>query len=541
MKINWMFRALVAMLVAVVGISVTAAQEAASEELPDLEGRTITVAVENLYPPFNSINPETNEAEGWDYDAVNEICRRLNCVPEYVETAWDGMILAVSNGEYDMAADGITITEERAEVVDFSDGYIQTQQVLLVRLDEDRFTTMEEFVASPDLLMGSQPGTTNYELAAELLGGEERIVAYDSFPVAVQALIAGDVDAVLMDDTAGQGYTGVNASEVKITGEPLQSDELGFIFAKGSNLVEPFNAALASMREDRTLEIINAKWFPPQMPDLGGRTVTVAVENLYPPFNSINPETNEAEGWDYDAVNEICARLNCVPEYVETAWDGMILAVSNGEYDMAADGITITDERAEVVDFSIGYIRTDQVLLARVDEDRFTTMEEFVASPDLLMGSQPGTTNYELAAELLGGEERIVAYDSFPVAVQALIAGDVDAVLMDDTAGQGYTGVNADQVKITGEPLQSDYLGFIFQKGSELTRAFDIAIISMMNDGKLAEINAKWFGEAGEETTEDTGETGEVPAATTEATDEATAEDPPVETAEPTAEETVEG
>ncbi|MCL4253667.1 MAG: transporter substrate-binding domain-containing protein, partial [Anaerolineae bacterium] len=76
-------------------------------ELPDLEGRVITVAVENAYIPFNFLDPETGEPAGWDYDAIGEICARLNCVPEYIETSWDGMIVAVSNGEFDVAADGI--------------------------------------------------------------------------------------------------------------------------------------------------------------------------------------------------------------------------------------------------------------------------------------------------------------------------------------------------------------------------------------------------------------------------------------------------
>jgi ABC-type amino acid transport substrate-binding protein len=496
-------KALVFILLLAFSLSmVNAQEEEASGELPDLEGRTVTVAVENAYPPFNSINPETGEAEGWDYDAVNEICRRLNCVPEFVETAWDGMILAVSQGQYDMAADGITITEDRAEIVDFSDGYIQTEQFLLVRIDEDRFTNFDELMAIPELLVGSQPGTTNYELAANLLDSEERLIAYNTFGEAVLALIAGDIDAVMLDSTAGQGYVGLNADQVKITGEPLTSDELGFIFPKGSDLVEPVNAALDSMRADGTLRMINAKWFPPTLPDLEGRTVTVAIENTYPPFNSINPETGEAEGWDYDSVREICTRLNCTPEFVETTWDGLLLAVSNGEFDVAADGITITSDRAEIVDFSIGYIRTDQVLLVRVDEDRFTNFEEFAADDSLLIGTQPGTTNYETASNLLGGDSRIVAYNTFGDTVLALIAGDVDAVIMDNTAGVGYVGLNADQVRITGEPLQSDQLGFAFPKGSELVEAFDAAIISMMNDGTLETLNQKWFAGQGEEEAE---------------------------------------
>jgi polar amino acid transport system substrate-binding protein len=221
----------------------------------------ITVAVENAYKPFNFIDPETGEAVGWDYDALHEICRRLNCVPEFVQTAWDGMILAVSNGEYDMAADGITITEERAEIVDFSQGYVTLEQVLLARIDEERFSSVEELVANEDLTVGVQPGTTNYFVAIDLVG-EGRLVAYETFPVAVQALIAGDVDTVVMDDVAGQGYVGVNADRVKIVGEPLTAQEaLGFIFPKGSDLVAPVNAALDSMRADGTLESINNKWF----------------------------------------------------------------------------------------------------------------------------------------------------------------------------------------------------------------------------------------------------------------------------------------
>jgi polar amino acid transport system substrate-binding protein len=469
-----------------------------AQELPDLGGRVITVAVENAYKPFNFIDPETGEAVGWDYDALHEICRRLNCVPEFVQTAWDGMILAVSNGEYDMAADGITITEERAEIVDFSQGYVTLEQVLLARIDEERFSSVEELVANEDLTVGVQPGTTNYFVAIDLVG-EGRLVAYETFPVAVQALIAGDVDTVVMDDVAGQGYVGVNADRVKIVGEPLTAQEaLGFIFPKGSDLVAPVNAALDSMRADGTLESINNKWFlgaaeTVALPDLGGRVITVAVENAYKPFNFIDPETGEAVGWDYDALHEICRRLNCVPEFVQTAWDGMILAVSNGEYDMAADGITITEERAEIVDFSQGYVTLEQVLLARIDEERFSSVEELVANEDLTVGVQPGTTNYFVAIDLVG-EGRLVAYETFPVAVQALIAGDVDTVVMDDVAGQGYVGVNADRVKIVGEPLTAqEALGFIFPKGSDLVAPVNAALDSMRADGTLESINNKWF------------------------------------------------
>ncbi len=466
-----------------------------AQDLPDLMGATITVAVENAYIPFNYIDQETGEAIGWDYDTLGELCARLNCVPEYIETSWDGMILAVSNGEYDMAADGITIKADRAEIVDFSDGYISLEQVVLGRIDEMRFDGSEALAADASLIVGVQPGTTNYWVALELVG-EERIVTYETFPVAVQALIAGDVDAVVMDDVAGQGYVGVNTEQLQIVGGPLTAtEELGFIFPLGSELRDAINAGLDSMRADGTLLAINNKWFlgAEALPDLMGATITVAVENAYIPFNYIDQETGEAVGWDYDTLGELCARLNCVPEYIETSWDGMILAVSNGEYDMAADGITIKADRAEIVDFSDGYISLEQVVLGRIDEMRFDGSEALAADASLIVGVQPGTTNYWVALELVG-EERIVTYETFPVAVQALIAGDVDAVVMDDVAGQGYVGVNTEQLQIVGGPLTAtEELGFIFPLGSELRDAINAGLDSMRADGTLEAINNKWF------------------------------------------------
>ncbi len=469
----------------------------ADGHLPDLGGRTVVVAVDNAYIPFSFID-ESGEAMGWDYDVLGEICARLHCATEWIETGWDGLITAVSRGEYDVSAGGITITDDRAEVVAFSDGYMKTIQRLMVRLDEDRFADAAEFAAG-DFTIGVQVATTNYEAAAELIG-EERVVAYDSFGFAVQALISGDVDGVVMDDVAGQGYVGVNSGDIKLLADELVSDELGFIYPQDSELVEPFNMALDSMREDGALDAINAKWFggaeeeDMMLPDLGGRAVTVAVENAYPPFNTLNPDTGDPEGWDYDTLGEICARLNCVPDYIETSWEGLIVAVSNGEYDMAADGITITEERSEIVDFGDGYIDVIQRMMVRVEEDNFANAADFVAG-DFVVGVQVATTNYIAAESLLGeGSERIVAYGEFGLAVQALITGDIDAVVIDDVAGQGYVGLNADKIKLLPDDLIKQQLGFVYPQGSDLVEPFNMALDSMREDGTLADINAKWFG-----------------------------------------------
>lgn len=257
------------MMLAMVSVSMAQDEEATEEpiELPDLDGRVITVAVENVYPPFNFLD-ENDEGMGWDYDVMAEICERLNCVAELVETSWDAMIVSVSLGELDMAANGITITEERKELVAFSDGYVTLTQVFLVRADDDRFSTVEEFIADENLLIGVNPATTNYETAVDLLGDEDspRLLALDQ-DVAVQALLAGDLDAVIVDGFVGQRYTTLYPDDLKLLDEELTApEELGFIFPLDSDLVEPINLALASMRQDGTLDELNLYWFGGEAP-----------------------------------------------------------------------------------------------------------------------------------------------------------------------------------------------------------------------------------------------------------------------------------
>ncbi len=250
--------------------------------LPDLGGRSISVAIENAYPPFNYIDTSSGEAIGWDYDMINEMCSRLNCTPEFVQVSWEGMIVAVAGGEYDMAADGISITAERAKQVDYSMPYITTIQRFMVRKDETRFPTAQAFIDSKDSKISSQLATTNYELAVKLVG-EDRIIGTSDFGSAIQALIAGDVDAVIIDDVAGQGYVGANANAIKMLPDELSSDPLGFIFPKGSDLVAPFDAALTSMMADQSLARISAFWGLGAPVDDIGTTLKLQAEDAADP------------------------------------------------------------------------------------------------------------------------------------------------------------------------------------------------------------------------------------------------------------------
>lgn len=251
-------------LVLAAAAAALAASGVLADSLPDLDGLEIVVATENTYPPLQFIDSEGAQV-GWEYDAVAEIASRLNLTVTYDNMSWDAMIPAVSGGQVDMAMNGITIREDRAEVVDFSDTYMVSQMLMLVRGDEDSFDDAASFAADDSLLMAAQPGTTPFYVGVyEVLDGDEanpRIKLFETFGATVAALGAGDVDLVLTDSTAGEGYVAASDGALKIVGEPLGTEEFGFIFPPGSDLVEPFNAALAEMHEDGTIEALNVRWF----------------------------------------------------------------------------------------------------------------------------------------------------------------------------------------------------------------------------------------------------------------------------------------
>ncbi len=264
MKIAAIVPGLVYGLVSGLALAVSA-PFAAAQALPDLGGREVVVVTENAYPPLQFVEAASGNAIGWEYDAMAEIAKRLNITVKYENTSWDAMIPAVSEGQFDLGMTGITIRDDRKEKVDFSDSYMTSQMVMMVRGDEDRFADAASFGADAELLIAAQPGTTPFYVSVyEVLDGDEanpRIKLFETFGATVEALRAGDVDLVLTDGTAGQGYVDASEGKLKIVGSPLGTEDFGFIFPKGSDLVAPMNAAIAALKADGSIEALNKKWF----------------------------------------------------------------------------------------------------------------------------------------------------------------------------------------------------------------------------------------------------------------------------------------
>ena len=224
------------------------------------------MVTENAYPPLQFMDKDGKKYLAGNSDMVAEMAKRLNMKVKYANISWDAMIPAVAEGQFDIGMDGITIKrDERKAKVDFSDPYMRSESIMLVRGDETGFTDAKSFGAGCKLLIGAQAGTTPFYTAVySVLDGNDqnpRIKLFETFGASVEALKAGDVDTVLTDETAGKGYVAASAGKLKLVGEPLGSEDFGFIFQKGSALEAPINAAIASMKADGTLDALTKKWF----------------------------------------------------------------------------------------------------------------------------------------------------------------------------------------------------------------------------------------------------------------------------------------
>jgi len=232
--------------------------------LPNLNGRFITIAVENNYLPFNYILAETGEPNGWDYEVWDEVCALLNCVPVFETAVWTDLLTAVASGQYDAAAGSIAITPERAELVEFSDSYLSVEQRLMARSDEHLFTTVDEFVAGDSFIVGVRANDTTADTANALLDAE-RIQPFAQYPALFDALGAGDIDAMIIQTVIGeklqQDYKGVEAQRFKFASGVLSHERLGFIFPLGSDLTQPVNAALYALYLDGTMSRLSRPYF----------------------------------------------------------------------------------------------------------------------------------------------------------------------------------------------------------------------------------------------------------------------------------------
>ena len=215
-----------------------------------------TVGTEPGFPPFESLS-ESGEFEGFDIDLMTEIGDRAGKTVEFNSLPFDSLIAALQGGTIDAAISGMTITEERAETVDFSDPYFQAGLAIAVAEDDNETTTLEDLEGKR---IAVQLGTTGASTAEEVEGAT--ITTFESAPLALLELSNGNVDAVINDAPATlEAISSDNIPRIKVVGELLTEESYGIAMPQGSENVALVNDALTEIRADGTYDTIYEKWF----------------------------------------------------------------------------------------------------------------------------------------------------------------------------------------------------------------------------------------------------------------------------------------
>jgi len=245
---------------------------------------TIKIGTEGAYPPWNGTNA-AGELEGAEIDLAKDLCERMNATCILVAQDWDGIIPALQNGKYDAIIAGMSITAERMEVIDFSQGYAtepasfaaHNNSILIQKLGGVTGTVNLDLGESAEIdtlkaalkggVIGVQGSTTHENFVREVLGDTVTVRTYDTQLNLELDLAAGRLDAALSDTGSMEAFMATSAgSRISLFGPKLGGGQFGPGVGVGlrqadTDLKAMFNKAINEARADGTLAAHFVKWF----------------------------------------------------------------------------------------------------------------------------------------------------------------------------------------------------------------------------------------------------------------------------------------
>ena len=231
-----------------------AASSEASGELTTVEAGKLIMATNATFPPYE-MTTDAGDFEGIDVEIAGAIAEKLGLELQIDDMDFDAALLSVQQGKADIVMAGVSVTEDRLLVMDFSDSYATGIQSIIVPEDSD-------LASADDLaghMIGCQRGTTGYIYCSDDFG-DESVTAYDNGLTAVQALVNGQVDCVVIDNAPAQEFVAANPG-LKILDTSYVEEEYAIGMGKGNTaMLEAVNGALADLKEDGTIQAIVDKY-----------------------------------------------------------------------------------------------------------------------------------------------------------------------------------------------------------------------------------------------------------------------------------------
>jgi polar amino acid transport system substrate-binding protein len=223
------------------------------------------------------------------------------------------------------------------------------------------------------------------------------------------------------------------------------------------------------------------------------KSIIVASEASFPPMEFID-DKEQIVGFDVDVISAAALAAGMNVEIRNVAWDGIFGALKDGQADVIASSVTITDERKAQFDFTRPYYKAGQCLLVRTaDKAKYPSIE---ALKGKAVGVQLSTTGADYMQKL-GGYE-VKQYNTAGLAIIDLANGLIEGVLIDKPVADYHAAKKPefkDKVAVVGQPQTSEQFGFVVRKGeTELLKKLNAALEELERNGTLRKLEAKWFG-----------------------------------------------
>ncbi len=229
----------------------------AGENLDQIKAAgVIKIGTEGTYAPFTFHNAD-NKLVGFDVEIGQAVAEKLGVKAEFVEGKWDGLIAGIDANRYDAVINQVGITEARKQKYDFSDLYIVSKAVLIVKDDNAEIKSFEDLKGKTS----AQSLSSNFGKIAEAAGAE--LVGTDGFDQSIQLVLTGRADATINDSLSFLDFKKQKPdAPVKIAAEKEEADASGIIVRKGDpELVAAINKALADIKADGTYQKIADTYF----------------------------------------------------------------------------------------------------------------------------------------------------------------------------------------------------------------------------------------------------------------------------------------
>lgn len=220
--------------------------------------KTLTVATDTNFPPFEFKDPETGKHTGFDVELWDAIAKKIGLEYDLQPMDFNGIIPGLQSNQIDVGIAGMTIKPERAEVVDFSDGYYNAGLLVLVKSDNDAVKGIEDLKGK---IVSTKLGTTSEDFVKKSAGAKE-VKLYPNNDSMFMELMSGGADAVVFDSPVIADFMRkAGKGQVKVVGPLYQGQSYGIAFPKGSELVSKVNEALKTLRASGEYDTLYLKWF----------------------------------------------------------------------------------------------------------------------------------------------------------------------------------------------------------------------------------------------------------------------------------------